>query len=190
VDFAYARTCRQQGILRYFGEDEPTRCGNCDICLEAAGVSRTPDEEEALIVRKALSGVARMSGRNGEKWLPRFGRGRIVQALVGSRSREIIQARLGPKLKFGSELIANKEKCTLSSLVEMSLEEFSKNYKFEVSKRRYPTGKISAADLLEELWSPDEGVRFIRRAYILPDSLTFEEEDFSQFENKPDTASI
>ena len=46
---------------------------------------------------------------------------------------EIIQARLGPRLKFGSELIANEEKCTLSSLVGMSLEKFLENYKFKVS---------------------------------------------------------
>ena len=101
VDFAYARTCRQQAILRYFGEEDPARCGNCDICLETAGPARAPTTDEALIVRKALSGVARMSGRGGEGWGPRFGRGRIVQTLVGSRSREIIQARLDQLSTYG-----------------------------------------------------------------------------------------
>jgi ATP-dependent DNA helicase RecQ len=100
IDFAYARTCRQQAILRYFGEADPARCGNCDICLETAGPSRVPTADEALIVRKALSGVARMSMRGGE-WEPRFGRGRIVQTLVGSRSREIIQARLDQLSTYG-----------------------------------------------------------------------------------------
>src|SRR6266478_4820848 len=61
IEFAYARTCRQQAILRYFGEEDPARCGNCDICLETAGPARAPIADEALIVRKALSGVARMS---------------------------------------------------------------------------------------------------------------------------------
>src|SRR5438270_12342534 len=101
VDFAYARTCRQQAILRYFGEEDPARCGNCDICLETAGPARAPGADEALIVRKALSGVARMSGRGSEGWEPRFGRGRIVQTLVGSRSREIIQARLDQLSTYG-----------------------------------------------------------------------------------------
>jgi ATP-dependent DNA helicase RecQ len=101
IDFAYARECRQQAILRYFGEADPARCGNCDICLETAGTSRAPTEEEALIVRKALSGVARMSARIDGEWEPRFGRGRIVQALVGSRSREIIQARLDQLSTYG-----------------------------------------------------------------------------------------
>src|SRR5437763_1004648 len=101
IEFAYARTCRQQAILRYFGEEDPSRCGNCDICLEIAGPARAPTTDEALIVRKALSGVARMSGRGSEGWEPRFGRGRIVQTLVGSRSREIIQARLDQLSTYG-----------------------------------------------------------------------------------------
>src|SRR5438874_11701461 len=32
IDFAYGRNCRQQTILRYFGERDSSRCGNCDIC--------------------------------------------------------------------------------------------------------------------------------------------------------------
>ncbi|MBA2242578.1 MAG: HRDC domain-containing protein, partial [Chthoniobacterales bacterium] len=94
IDFAYSRTCRQQTIRRYFGEEEPARCGNCDVCRQSAGSSRAPTEAEALIVRKLLSGVARMSARASDGWEPRFGRGRIVQTLVGSRSREIIASGL------------------------------------------------------------------------------------------------
>src|SRR5438552_354629 len=101
VNFAYARQCRQQAILKYFGEGDPPLCGNCDVCLETAGPTREPTEEEALIVRKVLSGVARMSLRQGDEWRPRFGRGRIVQTLVGSRSREIIEARLDQLSTYG-----------------------------------------------------------------------------------------
>ncbi|HSP45629.1 MAG TPA: RecQ family ATP-dependent DNA helicase, partial [Chthoniobacterales bacterium] len=101
IDFAYGRECRQQTILRYFGESHPARCGNCDICLETAGPARPPTEDDALIVRKALSGVARMSVRIDGEWEPRFGRGRIVQTLVGSRSREIIQAQLDRLSTYG-----------------------------------------------------------------------------------------
>jgi ATP-dependent DNA helicase RecQ len=115
VDFAYARECRQQAILRYFGEADPARCGNCDICLETAGTSRVPTEEEALIVRKALSGVARMSARIAGEWEPRFGRGRIVQTLVGSRSREIIQARLDQLSTYG--LLKNEGVAYLNQLL-------------------------------------------------------------------------
>jgi ATP-dependent DNA helicase RecQ len=115
IDFAYARNCRQQAILRYFGETDPARCGNCDICLETAGPSRAPDVHETLIVRKALSGVARMSMRGREGWEPRFGRGRIVQTLVGSRSREIIQARLDQLSTYG--LLKNEGVAYLNQLM-------------------------------------------------------------------------
>jgi ATP-dependent DNA helicase RecQ len=101
VDFAYSRECRQQGILKYFGEIGPARCGNCDICQESAGPARRPTEDEALIVRKAVSGIARMSLRTADGWAPKFGRGRIVQTLVGSRSREIIDARLDQLSTYG-----------------------------------------------------------------------------------------
>jgi ATP-dependent DNA helicase RecQ len=101
IDFAYARECRQQAILRYFGEADPARCGNCDICLQTAGPARAPSEDEALIVRKALSGVARMSAKMDGEWQPRFGRGKIVQTLVGSRSQEIITAQLDRLSTYG-----------------------------------------------------------------------------------------
>ena len=101
IDFAYSRACRQQTILRYFGESDPARCGNCDICNDTAGPERAPTEAEALIVRKALSGVARMSRRTAEGWQAQFGRGRVVQTLVGSRSREIIDARLDQLSTYG-----------------------------------------------------------------------------------------
>src|SRR3954465_10203328 len=35
-----------------------------------------------------------MSGKISGEWQPRFGRGRIVQTLVGSRSQEILNAQL------------------------------------------------------------------------------------------------
>jgi ATP-dependent DNA helicase RecQ len=91
VEMCYSRSCRQQWILSYFGEDEAGTCGTCDICREGgSGDSRPPTEEEAVLVRKVLSGVARMSRRTTAGWEPRFGRGRIVQMLAGSKSQEII----------------------------------------------------------------------------------------------------
>ncbi len=101
VDLVYGRSCRQQTILRYFGEQDATACGNCDVCLESAKPARAPNEVEQVIVCKALSGVARMSTRGSNGWMPRFGRGRIVQALVGSRSREVIDAQLDRLSTYG-----------------------------------------------------------------------------------------
>lgn len=102
VEMAYSRICRQQWILGYFGEDESGTCGTCDICRdESSGVSRAPNPEEDLTVRKALSGVARMSQRNQFGWQARYGRGKIVQMLAGSKSQEILTARLDELSTYG-----------------------------------------------------------------------------------------
>jgi ATP-dependent DNA helicase RecQ len=102
VEMCYSRVCRQQWILRYFGEHGAGVCGCCDVCREdGAGEARPPTAEEALIVRKALSGVARMSRRHKDGWQARFGRGRIVQMLAGSKSQEILAVRLDQLSTYG-----------------------------------------------------------------------------------------
>jgi ATP-dependent DNA helicase RecQ len=102
VEMCYSRVCRQKWILNYFGEEDAGVCGSCDVCREeGAGDMRAPDAEEAVIVRKALSGVARMSRRTSHGWEARFGRGRIVQMLAGSKSQEIITARLDQLSTYG-----------------------------------------------------------------------------------------
>ncbi len=102
VEMCYSRTCRQQWILTYFGEDDAGVCGTCDVCRdEGSGETRPPNAEEEIIVKKALSGVARMSRRTANGWEARFGRGRIVQMLAGSKSQEIISARLDQLSTYG-----------------------------------------------------------------------------------------
>jgi ATP-dependent DNA helicase RecQ len=102
VEMCYSRSCRQQWILSYFGEEHAGVCGTCDVCRdEGSGENRPPTEEEITIVRKALSGVARMSRRTANGWEPKFGRGRIVQMLAGSKSQEIINARLDQLTTYG-----------------------------------------------------------------------------------------
>jgi len=103
VQMCYGRQCRQQAILEYFGEENAPTCGTCDICSDAyGGDSRAPkDEAEALILRKALSGVARMSRKTANGWEGRFGRGRVVQMLMGSKSQEILRVRLNELSTYG-----------------------------------------------------------------------------------------
>jgi ATP-dependent DNA helicase RecQ len=64
--WAEGGSCRHDAILRYFGDEEETLagCGRCDNCLGLAG-DDTDSDEIALIVRKALSAVARVHGRFG-----------------------------------------------------------------------------------------------------------------------------
>jgi ATP-dependent DNA helicase RecQ len=102
VEMCYSRSCRQQWILSYFGEEEAGVCGTCDVCRdEGSGENRPPTAEETTVVRKALSGVARMSRRTANGWEPRYGRGRIVQMLAGSKSQEIIGGGLDQLTTYG-----------------------------------------------------------------------------------------
>ena len=102
VEMCYSRTCRQQWILMYFGEENPDTCGSCDVCREeTSGDLRAPTPEEEIVIRKALSGVARMSRRTVDGWEARYGRGRIIQMLSGSRSQEILSAGLDQLTTYG-----------------------------------------------------------------------------------------
>jgi ATP-dependent DNA helicase RecQ len=102
VDYAYSRECRQKIILRYFGDIEFTSCGGCDRCSIVRGKNlRPPTEEELIVVRKALSAVARMSFRTKEGFMPRFGRNRVIQVLVGSRVKEILETGLNELTTYG-----------------------------------------------------------------------------------------
>ncbi|MBB5353347.1 ATP-dependent DNA helicase RecQ [Haloferula luteola] len=114
VEMAYSRVCRQQWILEYFGEEEADTCGCCDVCLDGGGEDRPPTEEEHMVVRKALSGVARMSRQTGQGWEGRFGRGKIVLMLLGSRSQDIAAAGLDQLSTYG--LLAEKGSGYLNSL--------------------------------------------------------------------------
>jgi len=70
--YVEAGSCRHDFILKYFGDEQETLggCGHCDVCerLEERGEEgavRSASDAEALVVRKALAGVARNQGRAG-----------------------------------------------------------------------------------------------------------------------------
>ena len=69
-------TCRRAGVRRYFGEENVEPCGVCDICTDPP-VSIDATE----LAAKAISAVMRMDQR--------FGRGRVVNHLLGKASDEI-----------------------------------------------------------------------------------------------------
>jgi ATP-dependent DNA helicase RecQ len=102
VDYAYGRECRQKIILRYFGDIDFSACGACDRCSSVRSKKiRPPSDEELLVVRKALSGVARMCYRTKEGFMPRFGRNRVIQVLVGSQGKEVLDAGLNELTTYG-----------------------------------------------------------------------------------------
>ena len=70
-----AKSCRHDFVLRYFGDEQELLggCGHCDVCETIDGAGEHGDQAEseedrattALVVRKALSGVARAQQRAG-----------------------------------------------------------------------------------------------------------------------------
>ncbi len=68
--YVEAGSCRHDFILRHFGDEQETLggCGHCDVCerLEKEGEGdRKVGEAESILVRKALSGIARAQRRAG-----------------------------------------------------------------------------------------------------------------------------
>ena len=102
INLCYASSCRQSWILNYFGDEDFGSCNNCDNCIATSSEDiRDPSPAEQTAVKQALSGVARMSRRGPDGWQARFGCMKIAQMLVGSRSREIINARLDELSTYG-----------------------------------------------------------------------------------------
>jgi ATP-dependent DNA helicase RecQ len=104
IQWVYAPSCRQQWILRYFGERNSKPCGRCDVCRSNTDHPPRPlGENELLILKKALSGVARMSNRVAtHQWTARFGRDRIIKCLIGSKHRSILDAGLDQLTTWGA----------------------------------------------------------------------------------------
>jgi ATP-dependent DNA helicase RecQ len=81
ISYAASRTCRRRMLLKYFGEDladdsEPAAC--CDIC--AAGP--LPLVDVTIPVQKLLSCIIRTKER--------FGTAYVVDVLLGSRNKRIV----------------------------------------------------------------------------------------------------
>jgi ATP-dependent DNA helicase RecQ len=91
--WAEGGSCRHDAILRYFGDEAETLdgCGHCDVC--EALQEDTPPEEVALVVRKALSAVARVHRR--------FGLQAAVQLLRGQADPRLERAGLDRTSTFG-----------------------------------------------------------------------------------------
>jgi ATP-dependent DNA helicase RecQ len=80
LGFCELTTCRRQALLRYFGEDRPEPCGNCDTCLDAVSTW-----DATVAAQKALSCVHRTGQR--------FGVGHVIDVLTGRMTERV--ARLG-----------------------------------------------------------------------------------------------
>ena len=103
ITYASARECRQTWMRQYFGEEDSEPCEHCDECRHSKDHrARALDTAEAEILRKLLAGVARMSERKErDEWTPRYGKGLILQVLLGSTEQRIAQFGLDRLSTYG-----------------------------------------------------------------------------------------
>ena len=197
IRIAYAPVCRQESVLRYFGDlSEAKPCGKCDVCLALKNnTRRVPDIDELTVVKKILSGVARMSFKRGNgEWEARFGRQRIVDCLVGSRNAATLQAGCDKLSTYG--ILKREGREYISSLMDEMVREGLLNISRDTE---YPLCGLTAfgsavmfgKENFELCWPehPRErvdkkalaGISKIPRHISVPrdaDVLTREEEDF------------
>ena len=117
VRFALGGGCRQQQILRYFGERDADECGHCDNCARRPSnrrpetTSGEPHEKIVEAVRMVLSGVARTEAR-----FP-CGKNLIAQMLCGSQSVKMEKLGLNQLSTYG--LLAHLTQPEVVTLIDM-----------------------------------------------------------------------
>ncbi|HYU43813.1 MAG TPA: ATP-dependent DNA helicase RecQ [Vicinamibacteria bacterium] len=92
--WAEGGSCRHDAILRYFGDEAETLdgCGQCDVCVTLE--EETIGDAVTLVVRKALSAVARVHRR--------FGLQAAVRLLRGEADPRLERSGLDRTPTFGS----------------------------------------------------------------------------------------
>ena len=93
--WAEGGACRHDALLRYFGDEAEllSGCGLCDVCTRLEDEDAPDREETTLIVRKALSGVARIHRR--------YGVGMAVKLLRGEADERLERSGLDQVSTFG-----------------------------------------------------------------------------------------
>lgn len=116
IRLATTRNCRQDEILKYFGDQSRGACKICDNCGKKATTSTgyQGDNDAVLYaIQVTLSGAARSKGR--------YGKTMIAQMLTGSESKKIKQSSLSKLSTFG--LLSRLRQNDVSDLIEWLVEQ-------------------------------------------------------------------
>ncbi len=84
------------------------------------------------------------------------------------KRNQVITVRLDPKLKFGAELAARRQRRTLSSYIEWAIEQSLQNIKID--------GIATAFSAMNDVWHVEEADKFINFAFKFPELLNYDEE--------------
>lgn len=99
-------TCRRATLLRYFGDDPPPRCGNCDVCLAP------PKTWDGTVPAQKLMSCIVRTGQ-------RFGAGHVIDVLRGKDTAKVRQHRHERLSTYGigEDLADNQWRSVLRQLV-------------------------------------------------------------------------
>ncbi|MGK0358061.1 MAG: ATP-dependent DNA helicase RecQ [Bradymonadia bacterium] len=130
--------CRHAFILEYFGEQRAFDCPGCDRCANEDSIGGIPGlemgdptEEESLVIRKALAGVARAEGRYGLK--------KVAGMLAGSTAKSVLDSGLPSLTTYGVLKSIGVDACT--ELLQICLDQGL----CRTAGSRYPLLEISDA---------------------------------------------
>lgn len=82
--------CRRRVLLSYFGEQLPSDCGNCDVCLYPR-----PVFDGTIQAQKILSVIARTNQSTSMKMVIDILRGSRVQQLLARGYSELVSFGIG-----------------------------------------------------------------------------------------------
>ena len=99
-------TCRRATLLRYFGDDPPATCGNCDVCLAP------PKTWDGTVPAQKLMSCIVRTGQ-------RFGAGHVIDVLRGKDTDKVRQHRHERLSTYGigNDLANNQWRSVLRQLV-------------------------------------------------------------------------
>ena len=108
VRYAYHRGCRRTWILDYFGDHTPHHnCKNCDNCNQKS-TQQEITGKQLIEILKALSAVARLSGR--------LGKTSIAKVLTGSKDKVVMDMQLTQLPTYGA--LAYRSQLQVCDLLE------------------------------------------------------------------------
>ncbi len=127
--YVEAGSCRHDFILRYFGDEQETLggCGHCDVCEHIERSGDALPQADTVVVRKALSGVARTKGRAGLTL--------VADMLAGTTSARLERAGLDSLTTFGllkdrgrPFALALLRRCITAGLIDLTPSDFPVPY--------------------------------------------------------------
>ncbi|MBL9106863.1 MAG: ATP-dependent DNA helicase RecQ [Myxococcales bacterium] len=152
--WAEGGSCRHDAILRYFGDEGEALggCGRCDVCQDMARGGGQNPETVTLIVRKALSAVARVHRRYGLQAAANLLRGAVDDRL--ERSGLVHTPTFGALKEYdGPWLMRLLRRCIVAGWVDFSGEDKPLALLTDAG-RRVMKGEAPARLLLPPLSAP------------------------------------